>query len=228
MATPLHKIRLDETASTQDDARSAFDGSPVLVIAGGQTAGRGRSGSAWRNAPRAVAASLAFAPGWDLSALSRMTLVAGLAAIDSLGGDLGLKWPNDVVRDDEKLAGILTEAADGVVVVGMGVNLWWPDPPEGVAGLLSTDPGPDRGSDLAAEWAGGLLTRAASGPDEWGRDEYRSACVTLGRDVIWEPGGSGRAVDIAPDGALLVEVAGTTIALDSGAVTMVRSPRPPG
>jgi hypothetical protein len=58
--------------------------------------------------------------------------------------------------------------------------------------------------------------------DGWPIDVYRKACVTLGRDVEWEPDGRGRAVDVAPDGALIVEGDAGTETVYSGVVRHVR------
>lgn len=57
---------------------------------------------------------------------------------------------------------------------------------------------------------------------DWAVEEYRAACVTLGRDITWEPEGSGRAVDVGSDGGLLVETSQGIESLYSGAVFHVR------
>jgi BirA family biotin operon repressor/biotin-[acetyl-CoA-carboxylase] ligase len=212
---------LGEVPSTQDLARDGFESSPLLVTATGQSAGRGRSGAVWHTAPRALAASLAFRPGWAPSTLPSLTLLAGLAAAEVIQ-DASLKWPNDVLIGEEKVAGILTESSDGVVVIGIGVNLWWPDPPEGVTAVHRHDPGPAVGARLAQRWADALLRLIEAGPGGWSIDTYRRLCATIGRDITWEPNGSGRAVDIDPAGALIVETPSGRERLTSGAVTHVR------
>lgn len=218
--TPLNTIHLEAVGSTQDEARHRHGALPTLVVAGRQDAGRGRSGASWLTAPRAVAASLAFRCDWPAVSVPRLTLVAGLAATDVI--PLDLKWPNDLVMPGGKVGGILTERFDDLVVIGMGLNLWWPDAPGGFAALESVDPGPGAGGRLADAWARRLLTRVESGPDRWGRDEYRSRCVTIGQEVTWEPAGSGTATDIASDGGLEVRTAAGTVVLTSGAVHTVR------
>lgn len=223
--TPLEMIRLEEAASTQDEARRRHQGPPILVVAGRQTAGRGRTGASWETAPRAIAASLAFASDWPADAAPRITLVAGLAAAATLGVDL--KWPNDLVTGSGKVGGILTERSDAVVVVGMGVNLWWPSPPEGVAAIADHDPGEEAAPALAAVWAGALLDRLRRGPEDWGRGEYLDRCVTLGRAVTWEPAGAGTAIDVTDAGALVIRTRSGTVVLDSGEVRLVRPATPP-
>lgn len=222
MVTPIVTIHLEVAESTQDEARARFSGTPILVTAASQTAGRGRSGASWENASRALAASVAFAPGWPDTAIARITLVAGLAALEVVGGGFGLKWPNDLTGDGGKAGGILTERFGDVVVVGLGVNLWWPDAPEGRMAVHDSDPGPAAGPDLGTRWATSLLGRVARGPAAWGRDEYRRVCLTIGHEITWEPGGRGVAVDVATDGGLVVATATGREVLSSGAVTAVR------
>lgn len=219
---------LARTSSTQDEARRRFAGIPVLVTADHQTAGRGRSGREWWAADRAVLASVAFAPAWPEARRGTLALVAALAAREVLPGETWLKWPNDLLdAQGAKVAGLLAEAGGDVVTVGLGANLWWPHPPDGAAGLLGEDPGPGAAGQLAGAWAGNLLDRAERGPDAWGYDEYRAACVTLGQQVAWRGSGGtvrhGQAVDIDGAGGLVVEAAGSTETLVSGEVREVRA-----
>lgn len=214
---------METAASTQDEARLTYAGTPILVIAARQTAGRGRRGRAWETAPRALAASLAFAPAWPESAWPRLTLAAGLAACGALGGGVLLEWPNDLVRGGAKVGGLLTEASGAVVTVGLGANLYWPRPTVGGAGALyEQDPGPEAARDLATVWAADLLARVAAGPGEWGVREYSAACTTLGRQVTWEPAGRGRAVAVREDGGLVVETPAGRRVLYAGEVHTVR------
>jgi BirA family biotin operon repressor/biotin-[acetyl-CoA-carboxylase] ligase len=99
-----------------------------VVVAELQTAGRGRADRTWQRR---------CAPGSPLSVLLRpaapretwgwLPLVAGLAVAgpvaDLSGLELGLKWPNDVLVADRKLAGLLAEVVDDAVVLGIGLNV---------------------------------------------------------------------------------------------------------
>jgi BirA family biotin operon repressor/biotin-[acetyl-CoA-carboxylase] ligase len=145
--------------------------------------------------------------------------MAGVAAVRAIGG-IGLKWPNDLLLDGFKVGGILVEASEGLAVVGLGLTLWWPEPPDGAAGLYVDDPGPERHAEVGALWAAELM-RIVDEPG-WPRDEYLAHSVTLGHDITWEPGGSGRAVDVADDGGLVVETESGTETIYSGAVRHVR------
>ena len=217
MATPYLQLRRGSVPSTQDVARANLDELPVLVVSARQTEGRGRAGDRWITADRALAASLAFR--CDAEDGRPFSLMAGVAATRISGGT-GLKWPNDLMRDESKVGGILVERDTDVVVVGLGVNLWWSDPPEGMAGLLNQDPGEDHHAELAGLW-GAEMMRLIDSPG-WPIDEYRSRCHTLGLDVTWEPIGSGHALDIAGDGGLLVETDSGIETVHSGVVRHVR------
>lgn len=170
--------------------------------------------------------SLAFRPVWPVEAWPRLSLVAGIAMrqalVDATGGAFALKWPNDILLDGRKCAGILSESEGDLVVVGCGVNLWWPGAPDGVGVVYGTDPGPDLAPVLAGNWAGALLEGLDGGPDAWRRDEYRRFCTTLGADITWEPAGAGKALDIAMDGGLVVDTPGGPVTLSSGEVRTVR------
>ncbi|CAN5316617.1 MAG: biotin--[acetyl-CoA-carboxylase] ligase [Acidimicrobiia bacterium] len=230
MDTPYATIALDTVDSTQDEARARLGDHPngVLVTAAAQTRGRGRRGHGWINAPRGMAASLAFRPEWPTAAWPRMTLVAGVAAVTAVsemaGTTVSLKWPNDILdaSGGAKLGGILTESSGTVTVAGLGLNLYWPDPPAGIGGLLGADPGPELGGEIAARWADRLLPRVTGDPEAWGADEYRRWCVTLGSEITWEPGGAGLAVDIDEAGRLVVETAAGMVRLVAGEVRQVR------
>lgn len=126
-----------ETGSTNADLLARLDtlAGPTLLIAGQQTAGRGRAGRPWLSAP---GASLMFSLAWKfkgpLQHLVGLPLVVGVALAETMTG-LGvpvlLKWPNDLIKDGSKLAGILveTQAGPGGVwaVIGAGINLLMPD-----------------------------------------------------------------------------------------------------
>jgi len=215
-------IHLDETTSTQDVAAASYAGTPVLVVAQRQTDARGRSGARWESAPRSLAMSLAFPLAWPRSMWPQVALAVGLTVAKAIEGT-SLKWPNDVLLGAKKVGGILAEADDDHVVVGVGLNLWWPGAPTGYGSVYEGDPGPERAPALAAEIARELLSKVALGAGDWGLDEYRSLCVTIGTDITWEPSGVGRVVGVTDSGALLVETPSGMAELVSGEVRHVRS-----
>jgi len=127
-----------ETGSTNADllARAAGLAAPLLLVAEHQTAGRGRAGRSWLSSPEG---SLTFSLAWRFEggpqALIGLPLAIGVALAETLAGlgvQVQLKWPNDVLKDGDKLAGILVEtqgAPGGGIwaVIGIGLNLLMPD-----------------------------------------------------------------------------------------------------
>jgi BirA family biotin operon repressor/biotin-[acetyl-CoA-carboxylase] ligase len=133
-----------ETGSTNADllARAPALAAPLLLIAENQTAGRGRAGRSWLSS---AGNSLTFSLAWRFEAgpqaLSGLPLALGVALAETLarlGVQVRLKWPNDVLKDGDKLAGILVETAPaerGIwAVIGIGLNLVMPDEMEQAIG----------------------------------------------------------------------------------------------
>jgi BirA family transcriptional regulator, biotin operon repressor / biotin---[acetyl-CoA-carboxylase] ligase len=126
MRTPLGtpRLHLRATDSTNERARAlAAAGAPhgTLVTAGEQRAGRGRQGRTWTAPPgRALLMSLVLRDWQPL-----LPLAAAVAVADVAGPAAAIKWPNDVLLDGRKVAGILVEtrAQDGWAVLGIGVNV---------------------------------------------------------------------------------------------------------
>lgn len=228
MATPYVFYSDVEVTSTQDLARSAHNGETVVWMAARQTSGRGRAGREWLTADEAIAVSVAFVPTWPVEFWPALSLVAGLSALSALEAhgvsDVGLKWPNDVVSDRGKLGGILAEVSGALAVIGLGLNLYWPNAPEAMAGVWTTPPADGFREALALRFAEDFLERSELEPARWGVEEYRSRCRTVGREIVWQPHGSGRAVDIAADGGLVVESDGSRQVLRSGEVWEIRHP----
>jgi BirA family transcriptional regulator, biotin operon repressor / biotin---[acetyl-CoA-carboxylase] ligase len=99
----------------------------AVAAAEEQSEGRGRLGRSWHAPPRrAVQFSVLLRPSVEPSRLPELSLVAGQAVAEALAAETGvlptLKYPNDVLIDGRKVAGILAEATDGRVVLGVGVN----------------------------------------------------------------------------------------------------------
>ncbi len=216
-----------ETGSTNEDvAAAAATGAAegLVVVAERQTSGRGRLGRSWASPPRAgLAVSVLLRPsGVPTGKLGWLPLLAGVALVETvrrLGRvEAVLKWPNDLLIDDRKCAGILAEAAGGGIVLGMGLNVTLradelPTPTStslALAGSACTDRDPLLRAILRelARWYGEW--RAVGGdPLASGlRDAYRLHCGTLGRTVtVSLPGGrrlTGRASDVDTDGRLVV------------------------
>ena len=199
-----------------------------------QTGGRGRRGRSWVEAPgTAVLVSVLLRPPPDRAA-PQLSLVGGLAAAmaveDALGLAVQIKWPNDVMVDRRKVAGVLAEARDGVVVLGIGVNVNQtreqlpPDARVAAASLRTVDGREhDRervlGSLLAhldrlyAAWREGGLDAVYD--DLGARDFLRGRRVTI-------DGVAGTAQMITREGRLAVATDSGRIEVESGEVAFER------
>jgi BirA family transcriptional regulator, biotin operon repressor / biotin---[acetyl-CoA-carboxylase] ligase len=122
----------DELGSTMDKSRAlAEEGAPdgTVVMARRQTAGRGRQGRGWFSPAGNLHATVLLRPELPAARLAELGFVAALAVAEAADATLTaprtrLKWPNDVLVDGSKIAGILVELpGDGVVLIGIGVNV---------------------------------------------------------------------------------------------------------
>jgi len=237
--------RFEEIDSTNTYLRAqARLGAPdgTVAVADHQTAGRGRLDRRWE-APlgASLLMSVLLRPQLDPEALHLCTAAVALAAAaactEVAGVTPGLKWPNDLVVGDAKLAGVLAEAefegaAVRSVVVGIGLNVAWPGP-EGVGGTCLNDlrtgqPPVDRDALLTA-----LLEALA--PRRWLLDqadgrlelaaELRQQCATVGARVRVELASEtvlGRATGIDDAGHLVVETPHGLRTLAAGDVVHLR------
>jgi BirA family biotin operon repressor/biotin-[acetyl-CoA-carboxylase] ligase len=128
------RIELESCGSTNDEAaRLARAGASrgTVVIAERQTSGRGRDGRVWESPPGGLYLSIVLRPPLAIAAVPPMTLAIGIAVCEAaraFGAHSELKWPNDVLVDGRKLAGVLVETQSQgnrleSVVVGIGINL---------------------------------------------------------------------------------------------------------
>jgi BirA family biotin operon repressor/biotin-[acetyl-CoA-carboxylase] ligase len=207
------RLHLRSVGSTNAKARELADaGAPhgTLVTASEQTAGRGRQGRSWVTPPgTAIAASVIVREFDDL-----LPLRAGLAVADLAGGAARVKWPNDVLLDGRKVAGILVEArAPDWAVVGIGVNVV-SVPPE--VADIATSLGRSDVEEALADLLAALDARVAQ-PSSEILAALRERDALLGRRVSWKCGeGEGPGKD--EPRAMLVETGAGTVALSSGEV----------
>jgi BirA family biotin operon repressor/biotin-[acetyl-CoA-carboxylase] ligase len=114
---------VDECASTQR-LIGADDPEGATVVAGHQTAGRGRLGRVWEDVPgRSLLLSVLLRPSAPMPIWPELSLVAGEAVARAIGAEAAVSHPNDVMIAGRKVAGVLPEATRGRVVLGIGVNV---------------------------------------------------------------------------------------------------------
>jgi BirA family biotin operon repressor/biotin-[acetyl-CoA-carboxylase] ligase len=238
---------LPVVASTNDRLKEeARAGAPefAVVLADVQTAGRGRSGHTWISPLGNLFLSVLLRPRLGPADVVVLPLAAGVALADALeeqGVSPRLKWPNDVVVGERKLAGVLVEGMSGpagveAAVVGIGVNVGLDPtalPAELAAGITSLDAATGRATPVA-EVAAEVLPRLRSWYDRLAREgpapilaAWRARAVPWwGRPVEARSGGSvlrGTARDVDERGALLIDLEdGTRVAVVSGEVSELR------
>ena len=230
-----------ETGSTNADllARCATLAGPTLLIAGQQHAGRGRAGRSWLSEP---GASLMFSLAWrfkgPLHKLVGLPLAVGVAlaeTLGALGAPVQLKWPNDLLKDGAKLAGILVEtqaAPDGAVwaVIGVGLNLLMPDRLEHAIGR-SVAAVPWLAQMERAELVAQLLSRLAAALAEFDdtgfaafSERWNRLHAHRGQTVDIVDGGRvlrhGVAAGVDGIGRLLLDTAGGRVEIVSGDVSL--------
>ncbi len=244
------EIRVVEaTGSTNSDvAALARANTPegVVLVAEHQTAGRGRLERQWVAPPRSgLSFSMLLRPAVELSVWSLLPLLAGVgvalgvARVCELA--VALKWPNDVLVGDRKLAGILCERVESsapdqrpAAIVGVGLNVTLRDEelpvPTAISLALANASTTDRDTVLRS-----VLREVAKQYANWVEHEgdgaavlpaYRELCATLGSRVRADlPDGhvvEGVAVDVRADGALIIDGANGRQPVGAGDVVHLR------
>jgi BirA family biotin operon repressor/biotin-[acetyl-CoA-carboxylase] ligase len=223
--------------------RARAGAGPQVLVTEHQTAGRGRLDRTWQTPPRAALTfSVLLRPGVEPERWPWLPLLAGYAVRAALPSSVGmeatLKWPNDVLMGELKVAGILVERVEGrsgpaaVIGIGLNVSTTVDELPVPTATSLAIALGeePDRTSVLLAVlseldreyriWVRG------SGQDVTLSASYARHCSTIGRQVRVDlPGGAvleGTASDLDSSGRLVVTTPTGEVAVGAGDVVHVR------
>ncbi len=197
----------------------------TVVVAARQTAGRGRQGRAWESPVGALLLSMVIRPGAE----PLLPLRAGLAVARVVGPKARVKWPNDVLLEGRKVAGILVEAQGEAVVLGIGLNVavdlaHLPSEVAARAGSLSL---PQEAIPQVRDRLLSELHVALGGAPELMVAALAARDALAGQAVRWESGGAGSALEgvaegIEPTGHLRVrDEAGTVHVLDGGEVHLL-------
>lgn len=212
-------LLLDEVESTNDFVRNAKCSPYTLVLTDNQTRGRGRLDRRWIT-PRQKGIALSFVVPSDHASLSWYPLVAGWALVEEVRSfglqATAMKWPNDVLVEDKKLAGILCEShSHNLVTVGLGINLGAPETglPTASATSLFGESSVDWNAvdDLVAGWARRLKNWTLLTTEQKRESALRDVAGvlgTLGQEVRVQDmsghGWTGRAQGLDESGHLLV------------------------
>ena len=199
-----------------------------------QTRGRGRLGREWEAPPgTAILCSVVLKPPGERST-AELSLVAGIAVAEAVEHALGLavqiKWPNDVMVNRRKVAGVLTEASGGTAIVGIGLNVSQttadlPADTRVAAASLYTCDGVRR---PRAPILADLLGELEHAYDRWREHGLDGLYNNLGaRDFlrgrrIFLDGQAGVGIAIERDGRLAVEIDGEQRLVESGEVSFER------
>lgn len=230
-----------ETGSTNADlmARAASLDAPVLLLALHQRAGRGRAGRSWLSSPEG---SLTFSLAWPFpggpQSLIGLPLAVGVAlaeALAALGQPVQLKWPNDILKDGAKLAGILieTQSLPGGptwAVIGIGLNLVLPDALETQLDRAVSD-APWLARMDRSELMARLLDALAGALHEFSTHGFGAFCARWNRHHGWQgqtvvvlDGGTvvheGLAAGVDDSGRLLLDTASGRVAVLAGDVSL--------
>lgn len=222
MPDPFRILWKEEVGSTNDELRALAEkgmSDGLVLIAEKQTAGRGRRGAEWFSpVGEALAFSILIKPTAPKYLWSRLSLAAGLAvaeAVERFVPIVEIKWPNDVMVNDRKIAGILVEAGRDYVVLGIGINVNTEAFPEGLAAtsLALESGGPIERATLLLEVVRriSLLSKRLDHRFEQTMDGVRQRCWLTGRHVRYISSGivkNGFVRGLGPAGELLVEVDG--------------------
>lgn len=243
-SSPFAVMRFKEISSTNDWLLAAARGGAAhrtVVVADFQLRGRGRLDRRWEAPPgTSVLASVLLRTRLAPNQRHLASIAVGLSALEACQTvaslRVGLKWPNDLVVSDRKLGGLLAES-DGTpgelaaIVVGFGINLTWPGPPDAGGTSLLEETGLTYGRDAVLDAILVCLdAHAAQLESPEGRasllDAYRHRLATLGRTVRVElPDSSfvGVARGVTDDGHLVVETDGIVREVAAGDVVHVRT-----
>ena len=228
-------VFFEETGSTNMEAmRLAFEGYPhgTLVLADSQTGGKGRRGRSWHT-PKgsSVAMSFILKPELEAEYASMLTLVQAMAVAKVIEENCGLKaqikWPNDIVVNNKKVCGILTEMypdADGkyFVIVGCGINVGQKEIPDDLQGVATSLFLESNVVLSAEELLRGVLAEFEQYYDrflqnetlETFADEYNTWLISCDKEVrVLDPKGefAGISKGINDKGELLVQLADGSI-----------------
>ena len=227
-----HIIHLKETESTNTYAKALLkSGEPftpyTLIYTDNQTAGRGRLGRSWESKEGDSLCMSLIVPFPNSPSI---TLIAALGVYDALkdicGDNLRIKWPNDLIIDNKKLCGILTESTKEAAVIGIGVNLNNTDFPDDIkhkaTSLKLLTQNTYSPCELAEKISTSICNLLESTQGVFSEEliiKYTHLCANMGK-IVTSKDTNGIAIGIRKDGALMVTNRDGLHAVTSGEITV--------
>lgn len=214
----------DQSPSTNILAKNLMDQGKdrVLIVSKCQENGKGRQGKSFHSPKGGLYFSFAYRPDKDLESNALLTIAIGLALVETFkdlyGLDIGIKWVNDLIYKDKKVAGILTEASLSLedmaldyLVLGSGLNIYkkeaYPEDLEKIAGPIFEKENENFNPNVLI---GKTIERFfAIKNDKDLIERYKAVCTSLGKILTINEGKNtykGRALDIGKDGRLIMEI----------------------
>ncbi len=239
--TDFSVFKYDITDSTNTRAREYATAvkpqAPTLFVAEAQSEGRGRMGRSFFSPPGGgLYMSLLLKQPTSRSRFACLTSLCAVAAAEAVfevfGAEVKIKWVNDLYLNGKKIAGILAESFNAgdchYVVIGMGINVCtrvFPEELSEIAGSIVPYSVNAEEKEALARFIVKKLLRMLENEDiSLYMDEYRRLSCVIGKNIIFTRGGEkgqGKAVDITPQGSLVVELdGGESIELASGEISV--------
>ncbi|MBQ7999912.1 MAG: biotin--[Ruminococcus sp.] len=212
----INVIYLPKVNSTNTYAKALLNsGEPLcpytVIYAKEQTAGRGRRGRSWHCHEGDSLCMSLILPYTCKSGITLLTALGVYKALRDICPNIKIKWPNDIIADNKKLCGILTEGTKSGTVVGIGINLNHTTFPTDIAHkatslrLLTGD------SFTPAEILNKVAVSVFDEIEKYNAeltdnaiDEYIPLCANIGREILWN-GKNGVATGISENGSLIIK-----------------------
>lgn len=222
LGPPFSLVAFDVIDSTNDEAKRQARqgrGHGTVVWAREQTAGRGRRGRSWASPPGNLHVSVLLDAGRPLARAAELGFVAAVALVEALeplapAAVFQCKWPNDVWCDGRKLAGMLLEPADDLVVLGIGVDVVAAPSPALAPAISLREVGAAASAEQVLE---ALCGRLAPWFDRWRAEGFapvRAAWLARAR-------GLGRPIEVRLENSTL---SGTFSGLDDEGALLLQLP----
>lgn len=214
----------DQSPSTNVLAKNLMDQAKdrVLIVSKCQENGKGRQGKSFHSPKGGLYFSFAYRPDKGLESNALLTISIGLALVETFKDlydlDIGIKWVNDLIYKEKKVAGILTEASLSLedmaldyLVVGSGLNIYktepYPENLEKIAGPIFEKENKNFNPNVLI---GRSIDRFFAIKDDKDLIErYKAVCTSLGKTFDVKEGKKtyrGKAIDIDKDGSLIMEI----------------------